>query len=181
MKRILALALTCAVSLVGSPLFAAAPKGSPVNKIQPPTGQQSNGSIYGTATTQTGEVLPNLTAQLRDLATGQVVGTQTTNDKGEYCFANLQPGNYAVEALNPAGQVIGTSASISLSAGQSITGVVLQAAAGLLTAGAAAAAGAAGGIGAGLSTAVLIAVAAFTAFIGAQTGGGGGTNASPSR
>src|SRR5260370_17564235 len=153
MKRILALALTCAVSLVGSPLFAAAPKGS---VRQPPTGQQSNGSICGTATTQTGEVLPNLTAQLRDLATGQVVGTQTTNDKGEYCFANLPPGNYAVEALNPAGQVIGTSASISLSAGQSITGIVLQAAAGLLTAGGAAAAGAAGGIGTGLPPAAVI-------------------------
>ncbi len=135
MKRILALSLTFAMSLVGSPLFAAAPKGS---AKQPPSGQQQNGSICGTASSQTGEVLPNLTAQIRDLATGQVVGTQTTNDKGEYCFANLPPGNYAVEALNPAGQVIGTSASISLSAGQSITGIVLQAAAGLLTAGGAA-------------------------------------------
>src|SRR5439155_17139087 len=106
MKRTLALALTCALSLVGSPLFAAAPKAA-----QPPTG-----SIAGTASSTTGEVLPNVTVQLRDLATGQVVGTQTTNDKGEYTFSNLAPGNYAVEALNPAGQVIGTSASISLSA-----------------------------------------------------------------
>src|SRR5439155_7723442 len=114
-----------------------------------------------------------------DLATGQVVGTQTTNEKGEYRFSNLAAGNYAVEALNASGQVIGTSASISLTAGQAIAGIVLQANAGLLGAGGAAAAGGAGGVGTGMSAAVIIAVAAATAFIGAQTNSS--TSASPSR
>jgi hypothetical protein len=170
MKRILALVLTFAMTLAGSPVFAAAPKAS-----------QPNGSIAGTASSQTGEVLPNVTVQLRDLSTGQVVQTKQTNDKGEYIFENVPAGNYAVEAVNASGQVIGTSASISLTAGQAVTGIVLQANAGLLNAaGGAAAAGGPGGINKGVATAVLIAVAAGTAFIGAQTAQSS-KNASPSQ
>jgi hypothetical protein len=130
-----------------------------------PRAPQQTGSIAGTATSQTGDVLPNITVQLRDLSTGQIVGTQTSSEAGAYTFANLGAGNYAAEALNAAGQVIGTSASISLTAGQSLTGVVLQANAGLLTPEGEKRRGA----GAGLASAVIIAVAAGTAFIGAKT------------
>lgn len=168
MKRILSLALTFALTLTGSSLFAAAPRAS-----------QQAGSIAGTASSQTGDVLPNVTVQLRDLATGQVVQTKTTNDKGEYIFDNLPAGNYAVEAVNASGQVIGASASISLSAGQTLTGIVLQANAGLLGPGGAAAAGGAGGVGVGASAAILIAIAAATAFVASQTATS--SSASPSR
>jgi len=171
MKRTLSLALTLAMTLTGTPLFAAAPKAA-----QPP-----NGSIAGTASSQTGDVLTGVTVQLRDLSTGQVVQTKVTSDKGEYKFDNLQAGNYAVEAVNASGQVVGTSASITLTAGQAITGTVLQANAGLLGAGggAAAAAGGSAGVGLGVSTAIVLAVAAATAAIGAQTNSS--TSASPSR
>jgi hypothetical protein len=167
MKRILALALTFSMVVPGSTLFAAGAR------VQP------NGSIAGTVTSQTGEPLPNLTVQLRDLSTGQVVRTKTTNDKGDYVFVDLPPGNLAVEAANAAGQVIGTSASISVTAGQAVTGVVLQANAGLLVASGAAAAGGAGGMNKGVAAAVMIAIAAGTAFIGAQTSSS--NSASPSR
>src|SRR5262249_27498679 len=106
MKRMLALALTVAMAPSGSTLFAAAAR------VQP------NGSIAGTAPSQTGEPLANVTVQLRDLSTGQVVQTKTSDDKGGYVFADLPAGNFAVEAVNAAGQVIGTSASISVAAGQ---------------------------------------------------------------
>jgi len=173
MKRTLSLALTLAMTLTGTPLFAAAPKAA-----QPP-----NGSIAGTASSQTGDVLTGVTVQLRDLSTGQVVQTKVTSDKGEYKFDNLQAGNYAVEAVNASGQVVGTSASITLTAGQAITGTVLQANAGLLgaggAAGGAAASGGGAGVGLGVSTAIVLAVAAATAAIGAQTNSS--TSASPSR
>jgi len=167
MKRILSLVLASAMALSGSTLFAAGAR------VQP------NGSIAGTATSQTGEALPNVTVQLRDLSTGQVVQTKQKNDKGEYVFADLPAGNFAVEAVNASGQVIGTSASISVTAGQAVTGVALQANAGLLGTGGAAAAGGAGGTNKGVAAAVMIAVAAGTAFIGAQTSSS--NSASPSR
>ena len=167
MKRILAFALAFAMAVSGSTVFAAGVRAQP------------NGSIAGTATSQTGEPLASLTVQLRDLSTGQVVQTKTTNEKGDYAFVDLPPGNFAVEAVNTAGQVIGTSASISVAAGQVVTGVVLQANAGLLGAAGAAAAGTAGGTNKGIATAVMIAIAAGTAFIGAQTSSS--NSASPSR
>ena len=167
MKRMLGFALTFAMAVSSPTIFAAAAR------VQP------NGSIAGTATSQTGEPLPNLSVQLRDLSTGQVVQTKTTNDKGDYVFIDLPPGNFAVEAVNTAGQVIGTSASLSVAAGQAVVGVVLQANAGLLGAGAAAAAGISGGTNKGVATAVMIAIAAGTAFIGAQTSSS--NSASPSR
>ncbi|HMD34294.1 MAG TPA: carboxypeptidase-like regulatory domain-containing protein [Vicinamibacterales bacterium] len=167
MKWILAFALMAVTAFSGSTLLAAGAR------VQP------NGSIAGTATSQTGETLPNVTVQLRDLSTGQVVQTKTTNEKGEYIFSDLPAGNFAVEAVNAGGQVIGTSASISVTAGQAVTGVALQANAGLLGAGGAAAAAGAGGAGKGVAAAVMIAVAAGTAFIGAQTSSS--NSASPSR
>jgi hypothetical protein len=164
MKRILALALTLATALSGSTLFAATPKAQP------------NASIAGTATSPTGDALSNITVQLRDLSTGQAIQTKVTNEKGEYVFTDLPAGNYAVEAMSGTA-VIGTSASISVTAGQAVTGVVLQANADR-RGGAAAVAGS-GGANKGVAAAVIIAVAAGTAFIGAQTSSS--NSASPSR
>jgi hypothetical protein len=183
MRRITAATLAFAMSFAAAPLFAAAAGGPRA----PRAGQaQALGSIAGTSTTSTGQVVANAAVQLRNLANGQLVGTTTSAANGGFTFAGVQAGQFAVEVVNAAGQIIGTSASISLVAGGTITGITVTASAALAGAaagGGAAAAGAAAGAGGaavGASTAVIITgIAAAAGVVGAVAAAT--SNASPSR
>jgi len=169
MRGAVAFALVCALS-VSIPVSAAPRIG----------GAQAQGaSLAGTATSSTGQTVANATVQLRNLATGQLAGTTTSNAAGSFGFAGLQAGNYVVEVVNAAGQIIGTSASISVAAGAVITGVTVTASAAAV-AGAAGAAGAAAAAG-GISTAVVITSVAVAAGVAGAVAVATNGTASPSR
>jgi len=122
------------------------------------------GSLSGTASSSSGQVMANTVVQLRNLATGQLAGSTTSNVAGQFSFIGLNPGNYAVEVVNAAGQIVGTSASVAVSAGAAVTGVSVTASAAVAaTAGAGVGAGAAAGAGAGVSTATIVGAAAAAA------------------
>ena len=53
-------------------------------------------SISGKVTDSNGTTLNGITVQLID-STGKVIATTSTNDKGNYQFDGLKPGNYKVE------------------------------------------------------------------------------------
>jgi hypothetical protein len=164
-KKILAVTVMMAVALMCAPasIFAQAPAGA----------------ISGTATSQGGQPLANMTAQLRNLATKQLSGTTTTNAQGAFSFTGLNPGQFMVEVVNAQGAIVGTTSAITLSTGAMVaTGVAVTAtAAGAIAGGAAAA----GGLGAffgttvGIVTAVAV-VGGVTAVAIAAT-----NDASPSR
>jgi hypothetical protein len=159
MRRIVALALASSL-LVSAPLFAA----------RAPQGQAA--SLSGEAKGPTGETLANSTVQLRNVNTGQLVGTTTSNATGAFTFSGLPAGTYAVEVLNAAGQIVGTSAAVSVTAGAAVTGVTVGATAAGVAAGAAA--------GGGISTAVVVTTVAVVAGV-AGTVAIVRANASPSR
>lgn len=152
MRRAIALALVLATSMLTA---------------THPTAQAELASLAGTATSSTGQTLANITVQLRDLVTGQIAGTTTSTATGTFSFAGLQAGNFAVEVVNAAGQIVGASASVSVAAGAAVTGVsvsataaVVGAAAGAAGAGAGAAAGAGGAAAGGAAGAAAGAAAA---------------------
>jgi outer membrane receptor protein involved in Fe transport len=60
-------------------------------------GQVSSGKIVGLVSDNSGGVLPGVTVTARNLGTG-VARDITTNDRGRYELAGLQPGRYQVEA-----------------------------------------------------------------------------------
>ena len=146
MRRTLAVALvaTIALQLQVSPLFAA---GRP---------DQGTASISGTTSSSGGRTVPNMRVQLRNLATGQLAGKTVSNEAGQFVFAGLNPGNYAVEVVNAAGRIIGTSGSIAVSAGATVAGITVASAVAAAGAGAAGA----GGAAAGLSTAAIVGIIA---------------------
>ena len=158
--RFLVIALVVGLSLPASPLVVTA------------VAQTEAASIAGTATSSSGQTLVNATVQLRNLETGAVSGTTTSSSTGSFSFAAVNPGNYAVEVLNAAGQIVGTSAAISAAAGAVVTGVTVSATAAAIAAGAA-------GL-AGVSTIVAVTTAAAAAgVVGVATVGRG--DQSPSR
>ncbi len=157
--RFLVIALAVALSLPLSPLGVIG------------AAQTEAASVAGTATSSTGEILVNATVQLRDLATGTVSGTTRSSSTGDFSFAAVNPGNYVVEVLNPAGQVVGTSASISLAAGAAMTGVAVGVTAAAVVAAASAA---------GINTIFAVTTAAAAAGVVGIVAVGQG-DASPSR
>lgn len=161
--RFIVVALTIALSLPASPFVVTA------------GAQTEAASLAGTATSSGGELLANATVQLRDLATGTVSSTTTSSSTGGFAFAAVNPGTYAVEVLNAAGQVVGTSASVSVAAGAAVTGVAVSSTAAAIVAGAAGVAGIAG-----VSTiAAVTSAAAAAGVLGLVTARQG--DASPSR
>jgi hypothetical protein len=134
--------------------------------------QGETATVTGTATSSTGETLIDATVQLRDLATGTVTSTTTSSSTGAFTFTAVSRGNYVVEVLNAAGQVIGTSASISVTDGAVVTGVTVTATAAALATTAAAT---------GVGTIVAVTSAAAAAGVVGIASTTGQTDASPSR
>jgi hypothetical protein len=196
MRHILALTVASSMLFSAGPLLAGA---------APRVGQApQTASLAGTAKTSTGQVVPDATVQVRNLTTGQLTATTTSNAAGEFKFEGLPPGNYTIEIVNPTGQIIATSAAVSLAAGAAVAGVTVSASAAAIgaagAAGAAAgAAGAAGagaagagaavagaaaagaGVAAGVTTAVVVTTVAAAAGVAAAVAVAANNNASPSR
>jgi hypothetical protein len=145
--------------------------------VQAARAAQATGQIGGTASSAQGQPLANYTIQLRNVQTGQLVGTTTSNATGAFSFTSLNPGNFVIEIVNSSGTIIGTSASVTLAAGAVVSGVAVAGSA-LGALGAAGAAAAGGAFFA--STAGIVVITA----VGAGVAGGiyaATNNASPSR
>jgi hypothetical protein len=167
MRPFVAIALLSTFVLQVTPLMAAPAIHDARARAQAPA---VPGAINGTARTAAGKVLPGYTVQVRNLQTGELVGTTTSTAAGGYSFTGLVPANYAVELVDSSGAVVGSSASIAVGAGAtSATAVALTASAtSAAAAGAAGAAAAGGGMGSGLTTALIVTgIAASAGIVGA--------------
>jgi hypothetical protein len=66
--------------------------------------------------------------RLRNITTGQLAGSTTSNVAGQFRFINLSPGTYAVEVVSPSGQLVGVSQAVAVGAGKTITDIGVTAA-----------------------------------------------------
>lgn len=145
MKKLVASLLVAALAVVSAPINLLA----------------QNGQISGAATLE-GKPIPNTTVRLRNIDTGQLVGTTTSNAAGEFSFTGLPEGNFVVETVSANGTILGTSAVAltaatmvvaNLSVGASAAAVAAAGGAGAVLGTTAAVAG----VGAGLGTGVIVA------------------------
>ncbi len=73
---------------------------------------QGQGTLNGVAQSADKAPLPNYRVHVRNANTGELAGSTTSNQAGQFTFASLQPGNYVVEIVDAAGKVVGLSPSI---------------------------------------------------------------------
>ena len=148
MKKLVASVLVLALAIAAAPinLIAAA--------------RFQAGSISGHAALE-GKPIPNATVRLRNVDTGQLAGTTTTNAAGEFSFTGLPAGNFVVETVAANGTILGTSAVALTAATMVVTNLTVGASAAAVAAaggaGAVMGTAAAAGAGAGLGTGVIIA------------------------
>src|SRR5690349_11791637 len=121
MRRFLSTVLVTVMTMAGAPLGVMA-------------AQQESIGLRGRAFTSNLHELPDARVQLRDLKTGQLVNSTTSNATGEFSFENLKPGDYIVELADASGHVLGTSPAFTLGAAKSVSVSVVAAGAGAVTA-----------------------------------------------
>src|SRR5262245_40897185 len=161
MKRVLVVAVSVAMMFSAWPVSAAGPATGRSAGLAPATG-----TITGTATSSNGQTLSNVTVHVRNLQTGVLAGSTTSNGGGRFSFARLTPGRYVVEVADQSGPIVGSSSALDVTAGATVTVTVNAAAAtGVAFGGGAAQAGGAGG--SGVRTAVIITTIAAAAGIAA--------------
>jgi hypothetical protein len=170
MRRMTALAVAAAFALnAASPVLAA---GQP----------QRTGVVEGTAQSPAGDTLPNFTVQLRNIQTGQLAGSTSSNAAGAFSFSGLDPASYVVEIVNQKGAIVGTSSAVAVSAGMTVSvSVTASAAAAIVKSTATAVPAAQGASKAGLSAALLITTVAAGAGVAGVVVAASKENASPSR
>ncbi|MGE5244005.1 MAG: carboxypeptidase regulatory-like domain-containing protein [Betaproteobacteria bacterium] len=86
---------------------------------------RSSGSVMGTARGSNMQPLASAQVQLRNIDTGETVATTTTDQAGAFVFADVQPGSYIVEVVDPSRKVLGIGAPFSVASGQSASTSVL--------------------------------------------------------
>jgi len=126
MRRFVAIGLSSTLMLQAVPLMAAPVMSGARGGVQTAV---ATGAINGTAQSSAGQTLPNYTVQVRNLKTGQLAGTTTSNAAGSFSFAGLSPADYVVEVVNEAGGIVGSSSAIVVAAGATVTVTVSAAAA----------------------------------------------------
>jgi hypothetical protein len=118
MRKSFALVLVTVLSLSGSTSLLA----------------QAQGALNGVAQSADKAPLPTFRVNVRNANTGELAGSTTSNQAGQFSFASLQPGNYVIEIVDAAGKVVGLSSSVTVAAGATVTVTVGATAAGALAA-----------------------------------------------
>ena len=99
-----------------------------------PVFAQGQGALNGVAQSADKAPLPNFRVHVRNANTGELAGSTTSNQAGQFAFSTLQPGNYVVEIVDASGKVVGLSPSMTVAAGSTVTVTVGATAAGALAA-----------------------------------------------
>jgi hypothetical protein len=156
MRRYIAIALSSILGLQAPLFMASSASAAPAVRVgfQP---QDAVGTVVGTVQNTEGRVLSKHIVQLRNIDTGELAGRTTSSARGGFTFTGVPAGNYAVELVDQAGAIVGTSSATAVSGGaiSSLTVAATTAAVQGTTA-AAGGAAAAGGMGTGLTTALVV-------------------------
>ena len=125
MRRVFVLALSLTVGAIGVP--AGPLRGAASSSAS------TTGGVEGIAKDAQQQNLPSVRVQVRN-ANGQLVATGTTNSTGSFAFTGMPPGTYTIELLDVAGNIVGTSAVVTVTSGAIATVTVTAAAAGAIAA-----------------------------------------------
>lgn len=114
MRKSVAIALMIVLTAASAPSSALAAT-EPAGEL---TGMARGGQL---------QPLTEVTVQLRNVLTGDIVATTSTNEAGSFSFPSMPPGTYIAEIVDAAGKTIGVGAPVTLTAGAPATTSVVAA------------------------------------------------------
>jgi Carboxypeptidase regulatory-like domain len=115
-----------ALALAAASLSAQSPAAAAATKLLPGTHQGVLSTIQGSAVTSSNGAIVNTAVRLRDVRSGRIVDSVTTDKQGMFVFKGVDPGNYVVEVMNPAASntVMASSQVLNVGAGEAISALV---------------------------------------------------------
>ena len=121
LAAVFALAALPPIPLHAAQTTAAATRPAPVS-----TAVQSSApaAIKGSVVTSAGQPLRDTVVRARNLLTGRIAGTTSTTGSGQFALAGLDAGRYVLEAVDAAGQIVGTSSFIFAAPGTTVAATV---------------------------------------------------------
>jgi hypothetical protein len=130
MRKPFSIGLVCGIAVLGMPMgtFAAAAKAPAARQAQ-----QTTGGLQGDAKDATQRPMPQVRVQVRG-PNGNLIVSGSTNAAGQFAFIGLPPGSYTIEIVDALGNIVGTSAAVSVTAGATATVTITAAAAGAIAA-----------------------------------------------
>lgn len=148
-----------------------------VSATRTPAATPAPVSINGVVVTASGRPLGNASVRARNLLTGKIATSASTFSNGQFSLVGLEAGNYVLEIVDGAGQVIGTSPFLFAAPGATLSTTVAA------TSGVASAANTATGVAATLTSTAAESVkyAAAAAGVAGLVAPVDVTTASPSR
>jgi len=75
-------------------------------------------SIQGNAWTAENAPIPHARVRLRDVTGGKIRAVTIANEAGQFTFANIEPGTYAVELVNDAAAVLAVGHVFTIAQGE---------------------------------------------------------------
>jgi hypothetical protein len=129
MRKAFSIGLVFVVTVFGMPIgtFAAAAKAPAARQ------GQTTGGLQGDAKDATQHPMPQVRVQVRG-PNGELIVAGTTNANGQFAFIGLPPASYTIEIVDALGNIVGTSAAVTVTAGATATVTITAAAAGAIAA-----------------------------------------------
>jgi hypothetical protein len=106
-----------------APTFASAQVASGEERARP-----ASGTVAGLATIVVGYLwsadsapIPKATLQLRNVVTGRVEKSVTSDEEGEFTFSDIEGGTYVVEYVDGEGRVLAVGSSFTIAPGETVS------------------------------------------------------------
>jgi Carboxypeptidase regulatory-like domain len=121
-RRAATLLVSLALCLPSGEIFLSAqPAGDtavrrPSADLDPPT----TATIVGYLWNADSAPIPSATLRLRDLGSGRIASTATSNESGEFTFAEADGSTYVVEYADPGGRVLAVGSPFSVVPGETV-------------------------------------------------------------
>jgi hypothetical protein len=115
------IAVIVAWAVCGATMPLAAQPQSRIERVAPHTGPST---IVGTVRDAGDHPFPDGRLQLRQLQTGGIVQTTTSNANGVFSYPSIEAGTYVVELTAADGRVLATSEALTLASGDTVQTVV---------------------------------------------------------
>lgn len=120
LTRLAAVAVVLVGAIAAPPLADALPPARTPARVGAATGSGGTTSVIGSAWKSDNSPIPGAQVQLRNLVTGKVESKAVADVNGQFTFARLEGGTYAVELIGQNGRIVTVGHAFVIAPGETV-------------------------------------------------------------
>jgi len=119
-RRAAALLVSLALCLPAGEIFLSAQPAGDTAVRRPKADPSTTATIIGYLWSADSTPISSATLRLRDLGSGRIASTATSNESGEFTFTEADESTYVVEYADPGGKVLAVGSPFSVVEGETV-------------------------------------------------------------